>query len=93
MAILTPQKVAESLDYDSPEQVPPKAFSYVPAIEEYLAAATGKRWGEEEPVDPLAEVVARVILVRWFEDPGQVGKVSDQSLITMIGMLKAKAGG
>jgi len=42
---------------------------------------------------PAAEVVAQVILVRWFEDPGQVGKVSDQSLITMIGMLKAKAGG
>ena len=93
MALLTPQKVAEALDYDSPEQVPSKAFSYVPAIEEYLTVATGKRWGDEEPVDPLAQVTAQVILVRWFEDPGQVGKVSDQSLITMIGMLKAKAGG
>lgn len=94
MAILTAKDAAEALDYESIEDMPEKVMSFiVPAIDEFLAVSTGKRWGEGEVIDPLAKLVASVLLVRWFEDPGQIGKTSDASLVIMINQLKAKASG
>lgn len=93
-SIVAPSEAADLLDYESPQDMPGKVMSvFVPAVDEFLTVSTGKRWSEDEPVDPLAKMVAGVLLVRWFEDPGQVGKVSDTSLVIFIGQLAAKAGG
>lgn len=94
MAILTINEAADLLDYETPEDLPGKVMSvFVPAIDDFLLNATGKRWSEDERVDSLAKIVAGVMLVRWFEDPGQVGKTSDESLIILINQLAAKARG
>ena len=93
MAILTAQEAAEVLDYESVEDMPGKVMSiFVPAIDSFLEVATGKNWGEDEEIAPLAKVTASVLLVRWFADPGQVGKVSDRSLVILINQLKALGG-
>ncbi len=93
MSILTAQEAAELLDYESPEDMPGKVMSVlVPATAEFLKTATGKDWGEDEAIDPLAKACAGVLLVRWFEDPGLVGKAPSTDVLIFIGMLKAKAG-
>ncbi len=93
-SILAPSEAADLLDYESPTDMPGKVMSvFVPAVDEFLRVSTGRRWSDDETVDPLAKMVAGVLLVRWFEDPGQVGKISDTSLVIFIGQLAAKAGG
>lgn len=93
MTILTAEEAADLLDYENPEDMPGKVMSvFIPAVDGFLEVSTGKKWSEDETVDPLAKMVAGILLVRWFEDPGQVGKVSDTSLVIFIGQLAAKAG-
>lgn len=94
VGILTEKEAADLLDYEVADDMPSKVMTIlVPAVDVFLETATGKRWSGDDEVDPLAKACAGVLLVRWFEDPGQVGKMSDQSFVILVGMLKAKAGG
>lgn len=69
----------------------PQLNIILPAIDDYLKTATGKDWGVDNVIDPTAKIVASVLLVRWFEDPGMIGKINDASLIGLVGQLHAKA--
>lgn len=95
MAILTNQEAADALNYDTTDQMPSKVLSiFLPAVNEYLKSATGKDWGTTTTtyttIDPVAKMAAVILLVRWFENPGEMGKASGIGVIGMIAQLGAK---
>ena len=95
MAILTNQEAADSLNYDSADQMPSKVLSiFLPAVNEYLKSSTGKDWGAltttYTAIDPVAKMTAVILLVRWFENPGEMGTASGIGVIGMIAQLGAK---
>ncbi len=97
MSILTIQEAADALDYETPDDVPGKVMSiFVPAVDDFLTNATGKRWSEEPEINAQAKLVATILLVRMFENPGQIEKLSDitdKNLVALIAQLTAKARG
>jgi hypothetical protein len=96
VAILTLDEAASILDYTSPTEMPPKVSSVLlPAVDDFLKSATGKDWGTVTDtytaIDPTAKMAAGVLLARWFEDPGMLGKAYDVGVLSLIGQLEAKA--
>ena len=90
--ILTTQEAADVLGYDSPDEMPGDVVNILlPGIDGFLQNATGKDWGAEEEIDPDAKMAARVLLRRWFDDPGMVGATKDAGILNLIGQLHAKA--
>ena len=89
--ILTQDDAMHVLRYTSIDAMPPIVTTLLlPAIDDFLKTATGKDWSADNPVDPLAQLAAQVLLVRWFDDPGMVGKINDPPLIALIEQLHAK---
>lgn len=92
--ILTPTEVAEVLKYDSPEECQ-DAVDMVPAVAEYLKTATGHDWESDDPIDPVAKMAARMLLVRWYEVPGmaEVRQVVDMTfgINHLVTQLQVKA--
>ena len=91
MAILTELEAANALGYISTDEMPERVNTLLSAIDKFIETATGKDWGAETTIDPTARMLASVLLVRWFEDPGMVGKVSDAGVLGLVGQLHAKA--
>ena len=91
MAVLTDQEVAGLLSYDSPADMPGKVMSiFLPAAESYVKDATGKDWGADTPVDPVAKMAVGILLIRWFENPEEVGKATGTGIIGLVTQLSAK---
>ncbi|MFW6029143.1 MAG: hypothetical protein ACOCRO_02695 [Halanaerobiales bacterium] len=95
MPILSDIEIMEALDYTVIDDVPGKVNNIIyPGVEAHIKEATGKDWGETTEIynviDPLAKMVASILLVRWFEDPGQIGKINDVAVLSMINQLEAK---
>lgn len=87
MAILTAEEVADILGYDSSEDMPGDVMGvWVPAANEFIKTATGRDWGADAEVDPLAKACAGVLLEGYFES-----REPDQMALWMVGMLEAKA--
>lgn len=101
--ILTAAEAKEALGYSPDEQMPARVESILlPAIDDFLKNATGKDWGKltesYTTVDPLAKQAASVLLVRWFDNPSQIGSAntsfgygSDLGIMSLITQLHAKA--
>ena len=95
MPILTSREAAFALNFTEANQMPDKITKlFLPAVDGYLQTATGKDWGTVTAtyviIDPLAKMVASVILSRWYEDPTQLGTVSGDGLLGLIAQLHAK---
>ncbi len=90
--ILTKEEAAGVLKIDNPE-IYSTLDIIIPAIGDYLLNATGKDWSADAVIDPLAKMVASVLLVRWFGDTGMIGKCEDSGLVGLITQLKIKAYG
>lgn len=45
----------------------------LPAVDAYIKNATGHDWTLDNPVVPEAKSAARMLLVKWHEDPGMMG--------------------
>lgn len=54
------------------------------AAESYLENATGKKWNEE-PIEPLAKLTAKLLLGMWYEH--ESGK--EKKLIGLLSVLSA----
>jgi hypothetical protein len=92
MAILNNSEIAEALRYASPEDLPEAAFGISAAAEAFLASATGHDWGKDRRVDDLAKQAARILLVKWFDDPEQCGRSDGvYGLTNLIGLLQLEA--
>lgn len=42
----------------------------LPQVDAYIENATGRDWTLDATIDPVAKAAARMLLVRWHEDPG-----------------------
>jgi hypothetical protein len=92
MAILTVQEAREALGYEPDQDMPGRVTSILlPAVDQFLRDATGHDWASDALIDPTAKMAASVLLVRWFEDPAQVGKNSDIGVVSLIAQLQSKA--
>lgn len=96
MAILTADEAKAALGYNLEEDMPRRVeFVLLPAIDRFLQGATGKDWGTltetYTTVDPVAKAAASVLLVRWFDDPGQIGQANDAGILALIGQMEARA--
>lgn len=90
--ILTPQEAADMLRLVSPDDYP-QLNILLPFVDDYIKTATGRDWGNDESIDPTAKMLASSLLARWFDDPGQMGNISDNDIgvKSLIGQLHAKA--
>lgn len=90
--ILTSQEAAKMLrlanSYDYPQ------FDIIlPFVEDFIKTATGRDWAMDNPIDPTAKMLASALAARWFDDPGQMGNISDNDIgvKSLVGQLHAKA--
>ena len=42
----------------------------LPQIDGFIRNATGRDWSQDSPIHPAAKAAARMLLVKWHEDPG-----------------------
>jgi hypothetical protein len=42
----------------------------LPQVDAYIKNATGRDWTTDETINPTAKAAARMLLVKWHEDPG-----------------------
>jgi hypothetical protein len=48
-------------------------YDLLPQVDDYLKRATGVDWSSIVPIPTAAKSAARMLLVKWFEDPGGMG--------------------
>jgi hypothetical protein len=90
--ILTNQEAADMLRLPDPTDYP-QLNIIVPFVDDYIKNATGWDWGADTSIDPSAKMLASALVTRWFDDPGQMGSISDNDIgvKSVIGQLHAKA--
>ncbi len=52
-------------------------LALLPLIDATIRDATGHDWTVDSPIRPEAKAAARMLLVRWHENPGMIGSDSD----------------
>lgn len=65
--ILTAQEAANVL---RTSETDPAMLDLLPAVDTYIEHATGRDWTADTTIYPEAKAAARMLLVRWHEDPG-----------------------
>jgi hypothetical protein len=90
--ILTNQEAADMLRLDNAEDYPQLSI-VLPFVDDFIRTATGRDWAADATKDPTAKMLAAALLVRWFDDPGQMGNLSDNDIgvKSLIVQLHAKA--
>ncbi len=66
----------------------------LPLVDDYINAATGRDWTQDEPIASKAKSAARMLLVQWFENPAMQGSgISslDHGLSAVLAQLEAEA--
>jgi hypothetical protein len=87
--ILTASEAATVLRIDEDSQT---LLDLLPAIDAYIRGATGHDWAADTPVIPEAKSAARILLVRWHEDPGAMaGQALTYGQAAMLVQLEALA--
>ena len=90
--ILTPQEAMALLRLKEDPNDYPEINIILPAVDSFIESATGKDWGQDNIVDPVAKMAAGILFVRWFDNIGMIGqKVDDIGFIGLITQLEAKA--
>jgi hypothetical protein len=93
MSILTLQEAADALRIIDPNDLPPHINIVLPFVDDFIKTATGRDWGTDDPVDPTAKMLATALAVRWLDDPGQLGYITDNDVgvKSLFGQLHGKA--
>ena len=65
----------------------------LPLVDSYIEMATGRDWTIDTTIYPEAKSAARMLLVRWHEDPGGMaaGVTLSHGLMATLTQLEAKA--
>lgn len=90
--ILTPQEAADTIRLGDPADYP-QFNILLPFVDDFIKTATGRDWSADIPIDPTAKMLASALATRWFNDPGQMGSISDNDIgvKSLIGQLHGKA--
>jgi hypothetical protein len=65
--ILTEEEAANVLRCDEDDEA---MLDLLPLVDAYVETATGRDWTADSDIYPQAKAAARMLLVRWHEDPG-----------------------
>jgi hypothetical protein len=71
----------------------PQLNILLPGVDDFIKTATGHDWSSDNPLDSTAKLVASCLVVRWFNDMGQLGATlsPNDPLVAVITQLHAKA--
>lgn len=71
----------------------PAMLQLLPQVDRYIYIATGRDWASDSPVHEEAKSAARMLLVRWHEDPGGMaaGATLAHGLMAILTQLEARA--
>jgi hypothetical protein len=88
--ILTAAEAATVLRCDVSDQ---NMLDLLPLVDHYIEMATGRDWAADAAIYPEAKTAARILLVRWHEDPGAMaaGEALGPGWLAAIAQLEAKA--
>lgn len=88
MTILTASEAAAVLRVETTH---PQMLNLLPLIDGYIRSATGVDWASLETIPAQAKTAAQLLLVQWFENPGQSGVVdgSHYGLLSALTQLEA----
>ncbi len=88
--ILTPSEAANALRTTVDD---PAMLDLLPQVDAYIRRATGRDWTTDTEILPEAKSAARLLLVRWHEDPGGMvdGSALSLGLIATLVQLEAIA--
>lgn len=86
--ILTESEAATVLRTDEDD---PNLLDLLPLVDGYINHATGRNWAGDLEIRPEAKAAARMLLVRWHEDPGGMaaGAALGQGLKAALTQLEA----
>ena len=90
MSILTPTEAATVLRCETDDQ---NMLDLLDQVDAYIENATGWLWSQDAVINTTAKSAARMLLVQWYENPGQLGSESVLSfgLNAVLLQLKAEA--
>jgi len=72
----------------------PAMLDLLPLVDDYIKGATGHNWAADSTIAPKAKAAARILIVLWFENPGQIANgqaVLPQGLTAVLTQLEAMA--
>ena len=70
MSILTPTEAATVLRCEIDDQ---NMLDLLEQVTAFVENATGWKWSQDTVINASAKSAARMLLVRWFENPAQTG--------------------
>jgi hypothetical protein len=75
------------------EQDDPNMIDLLPLVDGYIQMATGRDWSQDVRIRPEARAAARMLIVRWHEDPGGMasGSALGYGLAAILTQLEALA--
>lgn len=91
VTILTPTEAANVLRVEADDL---QMLDLLPQIDAYIRNATGRDWSQDNPILQDAKAAARLLLVKWHEDPGDLTSAANAlgwGLRSMLVQLEAKA--
>lgn len=63
------------------EESDPRVMDLLPQVDAYIKKATGRDWAQDAVKNPLAVSAATMLLVMWYDVPGQMGsQITDSPL-------------
>lgn len=91
-SILTPTEAATVLRCETDDQ---NMLDLLPQVDVYIENATDWKWTDDAVINPIAKSAARMLIVQWHENPGQLGSSNELPLSfglnAVLLQLKAKA--
>ena len=76
MSILTPTEASAVLRCETDDQ---NMLDLLDQVDAYIENATGWLWTQDAVINTTAKSAARMLLVQWYENPGQLGNESGRS--------------
>lgn len=93
MSILTNSEAMALLRLDGVITDHPQVAVLLPAVDDYIKTGTGRDWGADTTIDPVAKSVASMLLNQWHDNPSMIGKVDEMryGISNLLSQLEAKA--
>lgn len=88
--ILTTAEAANFVRTDISDAV---MLMLLPQVDEFIRRATGRDWTADGTISSIAKAAAGMLLVQWYDNPGQMGPELPMSfgLINTLSQLEAEA--
>lgn len=68
--ILTDDEAADWVRTDATDTA---MLNLLNPVDAYIKQATGRDWGADAVIHPIAKAAAGILLTAWYDDPGQIG--------------------